>query len=111
MKQLLASVLLFASLPSAAYADPPNRQTPLGYQQISAFSTAQALTAPSGATFAVISVETQAVRYRDDGTAPTASAGMPIAVGAAPFVYTGSLSAIQFIPQTGSATLDIAYYK
>ena len=81
----------------------------LGYQQITDLSSAVGLTVPSGATMALITPETQAVRWRDDGTAPTAAVGMPIAAGAY-FTYDGDLKAIRFIEQTASAKLNISYY-
>ena len=84
--------------------------TPKGFQSITGLSAAQSLMVPTGATYALISPSAQAVRWRDDGTAPTASVGMPIAVNAAPFVYSGNLAAIQFIEQTASATLNVSYY-
>ena len=71
---------------------------------------ATGLTAPSGATIAQICVENANVRYRDDGTAPTASSGMPVAAGAC-FAYSGPLSVVQFIAQSGSPILDVSYYK
>lgn len=86
------------------------RYAPLGYQQITALSAATALTVPTGANFAVIIAETQAVRFRDDGTAPTATVGMALAV-AQEFEYAGNLSAIRFIEQTASAKLNVSYYK
>lgn len=94
----------------AAAPNSPNPYTPLGYQQITSLTTAQALTVPSGATVAFITCETAGVRYRDDGTAPTATIGMPLAAGGQ-LVYSGSLSAIRFIAQSGSPVLDISYYK
>jgi hypothetical protein len=86
--------------------------TPLGYQQITSLGSATALTVPTGATFAVVVPETQGVRYRDDGTNPTASVGMPIPAGT-PWTFTGAgiLAAVKFIEQTSSAKLDILYYK
>lgn len=81
----------------------------LGYQQITSLSAATALTVPTGATMALIVPETQAVRWRDDGTNPTASVGMPVAVGES-LNYDGDLSRIRFIQQTASATLNISYY-
>ena len=81
----------------------------LGYQQITSLSSAQALTVPVGATMALIVPEAQAVRWRDDGVNPTASVGMPIAVGES-FNYDGDLKRIRFIQQTTSATLNISYY-
>ena len=46
---------------------------------------------------------------RDDGTAPTASVGMPLAVGV-PLQYDGDLTGIKFIEQAASAKLNISYY-
>lgn len=83
--------------------------TCLGYQQITSLSAATALTVPTGATMALITPETQAVRWRDDGTNPTASVGMPVAVGES-LNYDGDLSRIRFIEQTASAKLNISYY-
>lgn len=88
-----------------------------GYQQITSLSSSTALTVPttdkqglSGVpTVAFITPENQAVRWRDDGTAPTASVGMPLAAGAT-LVYDGDLSLIRFIEQTASAKLNISYY-
>lgn len=88
----------------------PYIATPLGYQQITSLSSAATLTIPIGATIALIAVEGGAIRYRDDGTAPTATVGMPIAAGQE-FQYTGNLAALQFIQQSATATLDVLYYK
>lgn len=83
--------------------------TALGYQQITSLSSAAALTVPTGARLALIQPETQGVRWRDDGSAPTASVGMPLPPGAT-LQYDGSLSAIRFIEVTASAKLNISYY-
>jgi hypothetical protein len=88
----------------------PYVYTPLGYQQITSLGTAQSLTVPGTATVAFITVEGAAVRWRDDGTAPTASIGMPVGTGVQ-ITYSGTLSAIQFIQQAASATLNISYFK
>jgi hypothetical protein len=87
----------------------PAGLTPLGYQQITSLSAAAALTVPAGATAALISAESQGMRWRDDGTNPTASVGMPIAAGESIF-FTGSLSAFKAIEQTASAKLNVNYY-
>jgi hypothetical protein len=94
---------------------PQIRRTPIGYQQLSV-TTAVGLTPPSidGAAaikpnYALIIVEGNAVRWRDDGVAPTAAVGFPLAVGVA-FEYEGLLSAIQFVSQSGTATVNVAYY-
>ena len=95
------------------------RWIPMGYQQIAAFSTVQSLTVPTvtlnGATIyptmALIRCETNNVRWRDDGTAPTASVGQLILPADEYIMYVGPLGALQFIPVTGSATLDVTYYR
>lgn len=81
----------------------------LGYQQITSLSSAASLTVPAGATMAVIVPDTQGVRWRDDGVAPTASVGMPVAAGVM-LNYDGDLKRIQFIQQTASAVLNVSYY-
>lgn len=89
----------------------------IGYQQITSLSSAQSLTVPlldktglnQKPTFALITPETQGVRWRDDGVAPTASVGMPLAAGVT-LQYDGDLNKIQFIEQAGSAKLNISYY-
>lgn len=89
-----------------------------GYQQIVGLAASTALTVPvrdtlgisSTPTVAFITPETQAVRWRDDGVAPTAAVGMPLAVGAT-LVYDGDLTKIRFIQQAATATLNVSYYK
>ena len=89
-----------------------------GYQQITSLSSATGLTVPAidpnglnaKPSIALITPEGQAVRWRDDGTAPTATVGMPLAVGVT-FQYDGDLSKIRFIEQTAGAKLNISYYS
>lgn len=92
-------------------ADIGTRQlNPLGYQQITSLSAAVALTIPTGARTAIIEAESQSVRWRDDGTNPTAAVGQPLASGA-DFLYTGKLSKLKFIETTPSAKLNVTYYS
>jgi len=89
----------------------------MGYQQITSLGSAANLTVPTTTpdglnakpVFALIVAEGQAVRWRDDKTAPTASVGMPLAVGV-PLQYDGDITNIRFIEQTGGAKLNISYY-
>ena len=89
----------------------------LGYQQITNLSSSVGLTVPQiditglsgSARIAIITAEGQAVRWRDDGVAPTASVGMPLAAGAT-LQYDGDLARIRFIEQTSGAKLNISYY-
>ena len=87
----------------------PGKSDPLGYQQITVLTASTALTVPSGAVWALIQPEAQAVRWRDDGTAPTAAVGMPLAVGTT-LQYSGDLSAIRFIEQVAGGKLNVTYY-
>jgi hypothetical protein len=83
--------------------------TPLGLQNIPVLTAAVALTPPPGATYALITPTGQAVRWRDDGVAPTAALGMPIGVGQ--IVTLANLAALRFIEQTPSAALNVSYYR
>jgi hypothetical protein len=82
---------------------------PLGYQQILDLAAATALTIPEGATRALIQASMQTVRWRDDGTNPTASVGMKLLANAEIW-YVGSLSAIRFIEEAAGAKLNVSYY-
>lgn len=84
---------------------------PLGYQQYTSLASATNLSGyPDSTTIAEITVEAQGIRWRDDGVAPTASVGMPVAAGNS-FQYAGDLSAIQFIQQASGAIINVSYYK
>lgn len=88
----------------------PSGMRQLGYQQITSLSAATALTIPGGTVLALCTPETQAVRWRDDGTSPTATVGYPLAVGAELRYDAMGLAALKFIEQTASAKLNIVYY-
>lgn len=94
-------------LPYHAVTDGP--VIPLGYQQITATGSAVGLTPPAGARMAVVDVEAQNIRWRDDGTNPTTTVGMRI-LSDNEFVYTGNLSAINFIAETAGSILNVSYY-
>jgi hypothetical protein len=89
----------------------------LGYQQITSLSSSTGLIVPTvnpeglqqQPRMAIIIAESANVRYRDDGVAPTASVGMPLAAGVA-LTFDGDLAKIRFIEQTASAKLNVLYY-
>lgn len=82
----------------------------LGYQQITSLSSSTALTVPAGTQMALVQAESQAVRWRDDGTDPTATVGMVLGAGET-LEYTASqLGVVEFIEVAASAKLNIAYY-
>lgn len=83
-----------------------------GYQQFAAggVDTSTALTVPAGTSLALIIPAAQAVRWRDDGTAPTAAIGQPLAVGAELRYDSVSISAFRVIAQVAGAVLNVTYY-
>lgn len=84
---------------------------PLGYQQITSLSSAVGLTVPSGAGHAAVVCTGQTVFWRDDGTAPTATVGMPLLVNTTLVVYSFSIAKIQFIQASASASCNVSYYQ
>lgn len=89
----------------------------IGYEQIVALSASIGLNAPATdanglscrPSFALISCEAAAVRWRDDGGVPTASVGMPLAAGVT-LQYDGDIARIRFIQQSAGAKLNVSYY-
>ena len=69
--------------------------TPLGYQQITPVTTPSTLTVPNAARLVVMCAETNNIRYRDDGVAPTATVGQPI-FSSTCIQYSGSIPALLF---------------
>lgn len=82
---------------------------PLGFQQLASIDASSALTPPAGSRTAVVHAEAQAVRWRDDGNAPSATVGMRLAVGGE-LRYSGNLAAIRFISETAGAKINVSYY-
>ena len=88
-----------------------------GYQQITDLSGAVGLTVPTtdigglvgSPVTAYIRCETQSVRWRDDGVAPSATVGFPLSPGDM-LAYDGDLKRIKFIEQAASAKLNVVYY-
>lgn len=95
-----------------------NTTNNLGYQQITDLSSAVGLTVPAVdeagnkmmPTRAFIVAEGNSVRWRDDGTAPTASVGM-ILIQNNVLSYDGDLNSIKFIQTGAGAKLNVSYYS
>ena len=81
----------------------------LGYEQLATLTSAAALTPPAGSVLAVMVGETQSIRWRDDGTNPTASVGMLLTAGTI-LEFTGNLAAFRAIEATSAAKLNVSYY-
>lgn len=84
----------------------------LGYVQFTAgtIDAATGLTVPAGASFAMITPEAQAIRWRDDGTNPTAAVGQPLAVGSELRYDANGLGRIKFISQVAGAILNVTFF-
>lgn len=115
IRTLLCLALL--ALGSTARADTvtrPANSVSLGYCQLSVSTVVLISTCsggiPAGAVFADIIVETAAIRWRDDGTAPTTAVGFPLAV-ATRFVYTGNPTYLQVVAQTGTSVVNVVFYR
>lgn len=85
-------------------------EQPLGYEQITGLGAAKSLTVPSGAVMALLTAETQGVRWRDDNTDPTAAVGYPLPAGGE-LQYTANLLKVRLIEMAASATVSVVYYK
>lgn len=81
-----------------------------GYEAISP-TAASRLTVPSGAFSAVISVETQNIRWTADGTVPTSTVGVLLTAGSErEFVGEGVLAQLLVIETTSGASVKVAYF-
>ena len=124
MRRLSLALVVVLGLAAPAFAGGPfcgtgGQLNPIAssYQQMTVSTTAVALTSiPSQAYAAVIIVESNSIRARDDGTNPTASVGMPYGVSSLPQVFTicgrASLDKTRLIRAGGSdAAVNVSYYQ
>lgn len=96
----------------------PAERKPVGYRQLAVSSTAVDLADATGgipkfAGRAVITVETDTVRWTDDGvTTPTATVGMPAAKDTTfELPSAEAIANFKAIRVTTDAKINIAYYK
>ena len=89
-------------------------EKPVGFEQLSITDTAKALASiPANANGAVITVEDATMRYRDDGTNPTATVGLRVFVGGTIVLNSrDSLDKFRAI-RTGSSNseINVSYYE
>lgn len=89
------------------------------HEAITVSTTAETLTPPGGAAIAVLTVEgttDEGIRWRDDGTAVTATTGHFLVVGSLPMVVAGhdqmtGLSLIRDTDNAADCTVRVSYYK
>lgn len=115
MRKLALLLCLAAAGPAAAVTiTEPAPVVVLGYCQLSVTAAVLISTCsggiPGGATMAYITPETAAIRWRDDGTAPTTTVGYPVSAGNQ-LAYMGNLATLQVIAQSGTSTVNIAFYR
>lgn len=70
-----------------------------------------AFVVPTGANLVLLVAETGAVRWRDDGTAPTPTAGIPMQTSSPPLEYSGDPSAMLFVAVSGTVAVDASFYR
>lgn len=110
MKRFLLLLLSAALLVTPANAQAIIGLRSLGYAQMTSLAAATPLpSVPSGTEEAFIVCTGQTVYWRDDGTDPTATVGMPL-VANQPFPYTGPIPRIKLIQSTATAVCNITYY-
>jgi hypothetical protein len=85
--------------------------TPVSNEMISDLSSAVSLTIPAGANAAWVQAQAQVVRYWLDGSTPTSSAGLMLAVGDMIEIEQDQLAGFRAIEQTSGAVLAVAYFK
>lgn len=108
--------LVALPMPSAAASDSSGVPkapvyTALGYQQVTATGTVFTLPSPPvGTRRVIIQAEVQAIRWRDDATAPTATVGMLIAAGGELRYDGANMAAFRGIAATAGAIANISYY-
>ena len=80
-------------------------------EQLTISTSVISLTVPKLAKMAVITVEDEPIRYRDDGTAVTASVGTLIKADGSVVVCGKAMDTIGFIRDGGTdATINVNYY-
>lgn len=83
----------------------------LGHQQITSLSSAVGFTSiPDGTELVIVQAETQNVRFRDDGTNPTASVGIILVANTVYEFSMAQFARVKFIEVTASAKLNCAFY-
>lgn len=96
-------------------------EKPLGYVQGASIDSATLINSltfqgqsaagiPPGTVLLRIIPEAQAIRWRDDGTAPTTTVGQPLAVGAELQYTARGMNALQVISQVAGAKVNVVAY-
>lgn len=73
-------------------------------------STAVSLSAPVGASWALIQAQGASVRWWSDGSTPTVSNGFQLSAGTY-FQFTSDLKKFRAIAETGTPSVNVEYYR
>jgi hypothetical protein len=124
MRRLLfGTIALICAVGAAAAQQAAYVWTPLAFSALSVTSAAAIGLGTGGAIGSLptsafnarlvqLCIDSNQVRYRDDGTAPTTTTGMPWVQSQTPcFPYSGNLTAIQFIAVATTTTLSVSFYR
>lgn len=112
----MVRVLTFLAIllvPTLAWAEcPGDKLVPArGYEQITVSTTVKTLTIPVGTTKAVVLVETQSLRFTDNGTTPTSSVGSLATSQVEIEVCAPQLGEFRMIRATGTdSAVSVRYY-
>lgn len=83
----------------------------LSYEQITGLSSAKSLTPPKGVAFALITPESQAVRWVGSSSETLSSTvGYPLAAGNELEIEADGLASFRFIEQAAGAKLNVVYF-
>ena len=89
----------------------PQEGTIGAYVRITALSTAVPLpSTPANVKYAVVQCEGNDVRWRADGTNPTATDGMWMPAGTERIFDSGAIAALRFIQAGPASVLNVNYF-
>ena len=82
-----------------------------GYSQLTGISVSTGFTVVEGTKLALCQAEAQQVRWRDDGTAPTATVGMILQPGDTLIYDAADMVNLKFIQVVAGAIVNVSQYK
>jgi hypothetical protein len=86
---------------------------PTGFEQLNTDTVVSPTPAvAAGAKGCYMSAEGQVVRWRDDGTNPTAALGLRMAItGVNPFCYHGDPGRLRFLGEAAGGKVNLSFFK
>ena len=84
---------------------------PVGFRPLTDLSSATSIPLVSGASLVLIQAESQNLRFRDDGIAPTTSVGFQIFAGDTLWYNAADLTDGQLIEESASGKANLLFYS